>query len=120
MTNSIKALATAVYREAQANAGLQTSQIKGVRRLFVRRQQARQQKKNLDPARFHFYEHYPPHGMHCDKSFARVMLRFEDGEYKEPRWIHYPVIPKLIQSAQFDCAVKIEDLHPTRLLPLIS
>lgn len=105
VTNSIKALADAVYREAHANATSQTPEIKGMGAWIGRRQQARKRAAILDPARFHFYEHIPPHGQSGRESFARVLLTFEEGRYRAPRWIHYPIIPQAIQSARFDCAV---------------
>jgi hypothetical protein len=30
---------------------------------------------------------------------------FKDGEYQEPEWVGYQVIPEAIQSARFDCAL---------------
>ncbi|WP_216856888.1 hypothetical protein, partial [Acidisoma sp. S159] len=59
----------------------------------------------LDPGRFHFYDHTPPApsgGWRED--FSRVALRFENGEFKNPEWQRYPVIPHVIQSARFDLA----------------
>ena len=57
----------------------------------------------LDPERFHFYQHTPPaEGMR--EAFERVVLRFEEGEFREPKWRRYPVIPCAIESARFDCA----------------
>jgi hypothetical protein len=58
----------------------------------------------VDPRRFHFYQHIPP-GQSWREEFDRVALHFADGAFNDPRWIGYPVIPKLIQSARFDCAL---------------
>jgi hypothetical protein len=51
------------------------------------------------------YEHTPPApGGGLRDDFARVVLRFEEGEFKDPQWRHFPVIPRAIQSARFYCA----------------
>ena len=35
---------------------------------------------------------------------------FRDGEYHEPKWVGYHVIPEAIQSARFDCALEASPL----------
>lgn len=103
VTNTIDRLATAVYREACAFAAQQSAGRAGpgawIGRLLGRRPAL------LDPRRFHFYEHTTPApsgGLRED--FARVVLHFEEGEFSQPQWRHYRVIPQAIQSARFDCA----------------
>lgn len=103
VTNAIERLATAVYREACAFAAQQSAGRAGpgawIGRLLGRKPVL------LDPGRFHFYEHTPPApGGGLREDFARVVLRFEEGEFHEPQWRHYRVIPQAIQSARFDCA----------------
>jgi hypothetical protein len=104
VTNAIELLATAVYREACAIAGAGTSQARGLRAWFGRGRLPRQRTALLDPWRFRFYQHIPP-GPSSREEFDRVALRFADGAFNDPQWIGYPVIPKLIQSARFDCAL---------------
>jgi hypothetical protein len=103
VTNAIEKLASAVYREACAFAARQSSRRAGtsvwIGRLLGRKPAL------LDPGRFHFYEHTPPApDGRCREEFARVVLRFEEGEFRKPQWRRYPVIPQAIQSARFLCA----------------
>jgi hypothetical protein len=104
VTNAIELLASAVYREACAIAEAETPQANGLRAWFGRGRVSRQPSALLDPRRFHFYQHTPP-GQSSREEFDRVALRFADGAFNDPQWIGYPVIPKLIQSARFDCAL---------------
>jgi hypothetical protein len=39
------------------------------------------------------------------------VLRFEEGEFRDPQWRRHPVIPQAIQSARFLCA---QDATPLR------
>jgi hypothetical protein len=111
VTNSIERLATAVYREAHAIGASQAPPIKGVLAFFERWQEGRKRAAMLDPGRFHFYEHTPPAPSGSLKeSFAKVGLYFEKGEFANPDWRFYPVIPHAIQSARFDCALDAEQL----------
>ncbi|WP_159013941.1 hypothetical protein [Acidisoma sp. S159] len=103
VTNAIERLATAVYREASAIAAQPSSGRVGpgfrIGRLLGRKPAL------LDPGRFHFYDHTPPApsgGWRED--FSWVALRFENGEFKNPEWQHYQVIPHVIQSARFELA----------------
>lgn len=48
----------------------------------------------------------------------RVMLRFEAGEYRNPGWAWYPVVPKVIQSARLKYSVENPPLgRQVALLP---
>jgi hypothetical protein len=105
VTNAIERLASAVYREASAFAAQQPSGRVGpglwIGRLLGRKPAL------LDPGRFHFYDHTPPApGGSLREDFSQVMLRFEDGEFKNPDWRHFRVIPNAIQSARFDLAAE--------------
>jgi hypothetical protein len=104
VTNAIELLANAVYREACAIAEAGTPQVRGLRAWFARRRLSRPRAVFLDPRRFHFYQHIPS-GQSSREEFDRVALHFADGAFNDPLWIGYPVIPKLIQSARFDCAL---------------
>ncbi len=104
VTNAIERLATAVYREVRAIAEQQAPRARGMRSWFRRHPAARAQPAALDPARFHFYQHIPPHGSDMWVQFDRVNLSFRDGEYHAPKWAGYRLIPKVIQSARFNCA----------------
>ena len=104
VTNNIEHLATAVYREACAIAEQRASSAGGTRG-WVGRVRSRLSWSKPDPARFHVYEHMPPQGDGMlRESFSRVVLRFGGGQYRQPEWRHYRVIPALIQSARYDCA----------------
>jgi hypothetical protein len=101
VTNAIEHLATAVYREACAIAGeraLPRERPSGWRSL---RGMCRRQGAAVDPCRFYFYQHLPP-ARGWRESFDRVALRFEDGAYRDPRWLGDRVIPDLIQSGRSD------------------
>jgi hypothetical protein len=65
---------------------------------------SRQRAARIDPRRFRFNQHTPP-GQSSREEFDRVAMHFADGAFSDPQWIGYPVIPKLIQSARFDCAL---------------
>lgn len=103
VTNVIELLATAVYREAHDLAQRQTLVQGGLRGWLARH---RATEEMLAPERFHFYQHLPPRGdMASREQFDRVNLGFRDGRYCEPEWVAYDVVPRVIQSARFDCAV---------------
>jgi len=100
--NAIKNLATAVYYEGCASAAGQAAARKGWLGRLVGRKPAR-----LDPARFHFYEHRPPAPNGTQReAFSRVLLTFKDGEFREPQWQYYDVIPQAIRSERFDLAAE--------------
>jgi hypothetical protein len=127
VTNAIELLASAVYREACAIAEAGIPQARGLRAWFGRGRLSRQPPARLDPRRFHFYQHVPP-GQSSREEFDRVALRFADGAFNDPQWIGYPIIPKLIQSARFDCALDVALQNPTnsalvddgRCVPLLA
>ena len=100
VTNAISRLATAFFREANAIAEqqMQHSGKKGLRALFAR-WTTHKHAPLLDPDRFHFYEHLPPTA-HSKEDFDRVTLRFENGEYQHPEWVHFRNVPAIIQSAR--------------------
>jgi hypothetical protein len=104
VTNAIELLASAVYRVACAIAEAEAPRARGLRAWFGRGRPSRQSSARLDPRRFHFYQHVPP-GQSSREEFDCVAMHFADGAFNDPRWIGYPVIPKLIQSARFDCAL---------------
>jgi hypothetical protein len=102
VTNVIERLATAVYREACANAEQRLPKTGGLSKVVC------PEPRTARPARrsqswFHFYQHLPRAGG-VREAFDCIALRFEDDEYRDPRWFGYPVIPELIQSARFDIA----------------
>ena len=101
VTNSIEHLATGVYREACAiteERMLPREMRSGWRSLCG---MCRKQGAVVDPGRLHFYQHLPP-ARGCRESFDHVALRFEDGAYRDPRWLGYRVIPDLAQSGRSD------------------
>jgi hypothetical protein len=100
VTNAIDKLATAFFREANAIAEqqVQHSGKKGLRAWFAR-WTTHKHAPLLDPDRFHFYEHLPPTA-HSKEDFARVTMRFKNGEYQHPEWIHFRGVPAIIQSAR--------------------
>lgn len=74
VTNAIEALATAVYREARALAEQSAPD-------WIGRLLGKKKSPSLDPARFHFYDHTPPHGaLYAGENFCRVAMTFKDGE----------------------------------------
>jgi hypothetical protein len=103
VTNAIERLATAVYREACAITEQRMPKAGGISELFARRRSRRERAKLLDPGRFNFYQHVPTMGGRRE-TFDRVVLRFDRGEYRNPEWLGYRVIPQVIQSARFDIA----------------
>lgn len=105
VTNAIERLATAVYREACAIAEQQAPKTNGIRAWLTRLGALREGMAPLAPDRFHFYQHIPPHGLYVAEQFDRVDMVFREGEYHEPKWVAYQVIPETIQSARFDCAL---------------
>ncbi len=105
VTNAIERLATAVHREACAIAEQQAPKAIGIRAWLTRLGAGRRRTVPLAPDRFHFYQHIPPHGLYVTEQFDRVDMVFREGEYREPKWVGYQVIPEVIQSARFDCAL---------------
>lgn len=104
--NAIDRLATAIYREARALAEQQAAASGGIRGWVERRRAARARAAMLAPDRFHFYQHIPPRGeTGLQEQFDRVALEFRDGRYRAPEWAAYGMIPTLVQSARFDCAL---------------
>ena len=103
VTNAIQQLATAVYREACALAEQQRPQASGIRAWLARRPATRG--AGLDPGMFRFYQHIPPRGLFMREQFDRIELDFREGKYRDPNWVAYGVVPAVIQSAQFDCAL---------------
>ena len=105
VAHMIAELASVIYREACATAG-QPAPASGFSGWLAQRLVRRSSTTVLDPGRFHFYQHIPPNPQGCRETFERVTLRLEEGEYRGPDWSRYPVIPKVIQSARLECAVK--------------
>ena len=106
VTNAIERLATAIYREACALAEQQAAASSGIRGWLERRRTARARAAMLAPDRFHFYQHIPPRGeTGLQEQFDRVALEFRDGRYRAPEWAASGIIPALVQSARFDCAL---------------
>jgi hypothetical protein len=114
VTNAIELLASAVYREACAIAEAEAPRARGLRAWSGRGRLSGQPSARLDPWRFHFYQHVPP-GQSSREEFDRVALRFADGAFNDPQWIGYPIIPKLIQSARFDCVLDVALQGPERV-----
>lgn len=114
VTNAIARLATAVHREACAIAEQQAPKTSGLRALLTGWRAARTQPPGPDPARFHFYQHIPPRGLHVREQFDRVDLNFRNGGYCNPTWIAYRAIPKVVQSARLACA---RDASQTNVWP---
>ena len=108
VTNAIQQLATAVYREACALAEEQMPQASGIRAWLARRSATRG--PSLDPNRFRFYQHIPPRGLYLGEQFDRVEMNFREDKYRDPNWVAYRVVPTLIQSARFDCALDASQL----------
>jgi hypothetical protein len=104
VTNAIERLATAVYREACAIAEQQAPKTNDSCLAHTPWSVTRGNGA-LAPDRFHFYQHIPPHGLYVAEQFDRVDMVFREGEYHEPKWVAYQVIPETIQSARFDCAL---------------
>jgi hypothetical protein len=102
VTNVIERLATAVYREACANAEQRLPKTGGPSEVVCPEPRTARTARRSQ-SRFHFYQHLPPAGG-VREAFDCIALRFEDDEYRDPRWFGYPVIPELIQSARFDIA----------------
>ena len=106
VTNAIERLATAVHREACAVAERQASAPSRALRGWLARRRAAREPAALAPGRFHFYQHLPPHSDSLPgEQFDRVELTFRDGEFHDPEWSGYRVVPAAIQSARFDCAL---------------
>jgi len=78
VTNAIERLATAVHREACVIVERQAPKTSGMRALLTGRQAARTQPSGPDPARFHFYQHIPPHGLHVREHFDHVDMNFRN------------------------------------------
>jgi hypothetical protein len=94
VTDSFERLATVVYYEACAHGRPWTPRRSGLFTSLGGRFARRRRATALDPYRFHFYQHIPP-GNGRREAFDRVALGFELGEYRNPEWLGYPVIPEL-------------------------
>jgi hypothetical protein len=44
--------------------------------------------------------HFPNPTAHLKEDFARVILHFENGEYRNPEWVHFKTVPAVVQSAR--------------------
>jgi hypothetical protein len=99
VTNAIGRLATAFFREANAIAEqqLQHGGKKGLRAWYARWTRHKHAPL-LNPDLFHFYQHLPPTA-HLKEDFDCVTLRFENGEYRQPEWVHFETVPAIVQSA---------------------
>lgn len=104
VTNAVERLASAACREARAMAEQQAPKARGTRAWSARQAAARGRPPGPGPARFHFYQHIPPRGLHVSERFDRVDLSFRGGEYRGPKWVACRVVPKLVQSARPNCA----------------
>ncbi len=116
VTNAIERLATALYREAAAGRWPPAKRrwSAWLAHRLVRPKPA----VAPYPGRFHFYQHIPPKPEGGRETFDRVLLRFWQGEYRDPEWFGYKIIPEVIQSARLDCAVENSPLgRQVALLP---
>lgn len=104
VTNVIERLATAIYREA--SAGRWPPLKRRWLAWLACRLPWHRHAVAPDPNRFHFYQHLPPKGSEWRETFDRVLLRCRGGEYCDPEWFEYQIIPKVIRSARLECAVE--------------
>lgn len=105
VTNAIERLATAVYREACTLAEQSLPAPSGWQRWLPGGRAARVKAATPLPSQFHFYQHIPPEGELGQEEFDRVDLKFSDGQFRDPDWVGYDVVPQAIQSARFDIAL---------------
>ena len=102
VTNSIETLATCLYREIRRRAGVDGVRFPNPLATLRHRWATRHLRVALAPDRFHFYQHTcAVPGMSED--FDRVQLRFEEGKFRNPKWIGFKVIPAVIQQARYEC-----------------
>jgi len=106
VTNEIERLATAFYRETCPMARQPAARRRWVAWL-ARRLLRRKPAVAPDPGRFHFYQHILPNPQGCRETFDRILLRFWQGEYRDPKWFSYRVIPEVIQSARLERATDV-------------
>jgi hypothetical protein len=69
--------------------------------LFLYQQALVQGKKanEVDHNKFHFYIHHPPtDGLFGEETFSNVQMSFINGQYQNPTWHRYDVIPETVQS----------------------
>ena len=117
VAHMIAELASVIYREACATAE-QSAPVSGFSGWLAHRVARRRPETIPDPDRFQFYQHIPPNPRGERERFERVALRSEGGDFRESNWFEYPVIPKVIQSARFECAVENPPLgRQVALLP---
>jgi len=108
VAHSVERLATAVYFEPCAHGRPWAPRRSGLFTSLADRFARRRRVTALDPYRFHFYQHIPP-GEGRREAFDRVALGFELGEYRNPEWLGYPVIPQVVLCGQWPparCAVE--------------
>ncbi len=107
VTNCIEWLATCIFREARGLSGSDADQGRGFLSRLANGWATRERRAALRPDRFHFYQHTVPlPGM--GEKFDRVVLRFENGEFRCPEWVRCDMVPAIIQQARHECATDVE------------